>query len=97
MTWNKTGEVRVKLAIILCKGVIVEGADAVNTGWRVRSNHWLTKASWHSYRCLPIRSLASIRSHGKATMDGTWCFILGMVAGFIPSFGALAVVVLRAG
>ena len=73
-----------------------------NFGWllsgqvrgHLEPNHCRTKSSWHSYRCLPIRSLASIRSHGMATMDGTWCFILGMMAGFIPSFAVLAFIVL---
>jgi hypothetical protein len=63
----------------------------VSASWRVRSNYWPTKASWHSYRCLLIRKYAIAR---RSNMDGTWCFILGMMAGFIPSFAVLAFIVL---
>jgi hypothetical protein len=30
----------------------------------------------------------------KQTMDATWCFLIGMMAGFIPSLAVLAVVLL---
>jgi len=31
---------------------------------------------------------------GETTMDATWCFLMGMMAGFIPSFAVLAFIVL---
>jgi hypothetical protein len=29
-------------------------------------------------------------------MDAIWCFVLGMMAGFIPSFAVLVLIVMRA-
>jgi hypothetical protein len=37
----------------------------------------------------------SIRT-GQITMDATWCFILGMMAGFVPSFVLLILIFLGA-
>jgi len=33
---------------------------------------------------------------GQTTMDATWSFILGMMAGFVPSFAVLILIVIRA-
>jgi hypothetical protein len=37
----------------------------------------------------------SIRT-GQITMDATWCFIMGMMAGFVPAFALLILIVLGA-
>jgi hypothetical protein len=31
---------------------------------------------------------------GEMTMDATWCFLMGLMAGFIPSFTVLTLIVM---
>src|SRR5215475_8836787 len=60
------------------------------------ANHCRTKSSFHSRRLISLPCLLSARSHREATMDVAWCFMFGLMAGFLPCFAVLALIVLRA-
>jgi hypothetical protein len=46
--------------------------------------------SYRSYKSIGV----SMYTGERQKMDGTWCFLLGMIAGFIPCFAVLAMIVM---